>query len=140
MPRRVSPWAMLPCALFTFLVAILGRIQERPFLQFPNVIKYGNLVMFSGFCWGILLAIYVFWATANLVRHMALGIAGIMVVGAVYAVLVPDIVLINTGAVPDTFVSWVFAGVGAVMALILVAAIWGVTSFIKPAKNGPKGN
>ena len=77
----------------------------------------------------------LFWARARLVRHNTLGTAGIIVVGAVYAVVVPDIVLINTGAVPDTFVSWVFAGVGALLALVLVVATRGVTSYVKLASH-----
>ena len=137
MPRRVSLWAWLLCALFTFLVAVLGRFQERPFMQFPYFFKYGNLVIISGFCWGLLLAFYVLWESTDIARRITLSSAGIVVVGAVYAVVVPDIVLINTGAVPDTFVSWVFAGLGAVLALVLVAAIWGVTSFVKFAKHRP---
>lgn len=55
---------------------------------------------------------------------------GIVAVGAVYALVVPDVVLLNTGAVPDTFVSWVLAGLGAIMALVLGTAVWGLASLV----------
>ena len=119
---------MLCFSTFSVLVAVyVGSKQMDPRFQYPSISTYANLLIVSGFCWGSLLQSYLLWGLTNLIQRIRRVAAAAVTLALVFGVLLPPVMLINTGPMPDDFASWLMATMGAIPGALLTLLIWCLT-------------
>ena len=121
--RNVFLFLLLLALISTFGAAYVGSRQHNHQFQYPHRLTYANLLIFSGFCWCLALQAYVMWGAALLRRRIGYTVFSLFALVVAVVLLLPPVVLLNTGAVPDTLASWLMVAMGFVPGVLLLLLV-----------------
>ncbi|HBK86899.1 MAG TPA: hypothetical protein DDZ53_12805 [Firmicutes bacterium] len=124
MNRKAFIFMLFLSTLSVLVAAYAGSRQENPRFQYPNIFTYANLLIVSGFCWGGLLQGYLVWGSTSISQRVWGVTLAVMTLALAFGLVLPPVMLLNTGPVPDSLASCLMAATGFIPGAILILVIW----------------